>query len=220
MNKKTTNIIKEWLAWFFVVPATILSLVAGLRVLLKFWQSRLPWVPTILPPDLGELDGLSDEQAILRRTYDPQEENKRAHKKINRAILRRNLVSIFNLSLLGLSIATLLLGDWLGALTTLGVMLANIIVNTVQQAFAVFNVEKIATQSRPKVNVIRSGDSKGIRVDEIVVGDIVVVGLGDQVLADGIILRAADNLRVDDKVFVDIDQGAKKTTGDLSLIHI
>ena len=214
MNKRTAHIIKEWLAWFLVIPTTVLSLVVGIRVLLKFWQSRLPWTPAILPPDLGELEGLSDEQAFLRRTYDPQAENQRARKKINRAILRRNLVSIFNISLLGLAIATLLLGDWLGALTTLGVMLANIIVNTVQQAFAVFNVEKIATQSRPKVNVIRSSESKGLRVDEIVVGDVVLVGLGDQILADGQILRAADSLRVDDRVFVEVDQGEEKKVGD------
>jgi magnesium-transporting ATPase (P-type) len=214
MNKKTAHNIKEWLAWFFVIPVTLLSLVAGIRMLLKFWQSKLPWVPAILPPDLGELKGLSDEQAVLRRAYDPQEENQRARKKINRAILRRNLVSIFNIGLLGLAIATLLLGDWLGALTTLGVMLANIIVNTVQQAYAVFNVEKIATQSRPKVNVIRSGESKGLRVDEIVVGDVVVVGLGDQILTDGRILRAADTLRVDNRIFLDVDQGVEKKVGD------
>jgi magnesium-transporting ATPase (P-type) len=215
MNKNTATIIKEWLAWLLVIPATVLSLVVGIRMLLKFWQNRMPWVPTILPPDFGELQGLSDEEAVLRRTYDPQEENQRARKKINRAILRGNLVSIFNLSLLGLAIATLLLNDWLGALATLGVMLANIIVNTVQQVFAVSNVEKIAAQSRPKVNVIRSGESKGIRVNEMVVGDVVVVGLGDQILADGKILRAADNLRVDDRVFVDIDQGVEKSAGEI-----
>ena len=213
-NRKTAHVIKEWLTWFLVIPVTLLSLVAGTRMLLKFWQSRLPWVPAILPPDLGELEGLTDDEAIRRRTYDPQEENQRARKKINQAILRRNLVSIFNISLLGLAIATLLLGDWLSALTTLGVMLANIIVNTAQQAYAIFNVEKIATQSRPKVNVVRSGEGKSIPVDEMVFGDVVVVGLGDQILANGRILRAADSLRVDSGVYVNIEQGVEKKVGD------
>ena len=153
--------LKEWLGWVLVVPATILSLVAGLRVLLNLWKSRLPWAPTILPPDLDELEGLTDEAAVSRRTYDPAEENKLARKKIIQAILKRNLVSIFNVSLLGLAVATFMLGDWLGALTTLGVLIANIVVNTVQQAFAVYNVEKIASQSRPKVNAIRSGTEQG-----------------------------------------------------------
>lgn len=64
-------------------PRTVLSLVAGMRILLKFWKSRLPWAPTILPPDLDELEGLTDVIAASRRTYDPQEENQRARKKIN-----------------------------------------------------------------------------------------------------------------------------------------
>lgn len=209
------DVLKEWLAWLVVIPATIISLVAGLTVLLNLWKSRLPWTPPILPPDLDELEGLTDEAAATRRTYDPDEENRRARKQINRTILRRNLVSIFNISLLGLSIATLMLGDWLGALTTLGVLLANIVVNTVQQAFAVHNVEKIAGQSRPKVNAIRSGQSRGLRVDEIVVGDVLVIGLGDQVLADGQILRAADNLWIDDTAFAEHGKRANKFSGDL-----
>ncbi len=215
---KTTNkfdVIKQWLAWLVVVPTTVISLIGMLRVLVKLWQNRLPWVPTILPPDLKELEGLTDEEAASRRTYDPDEENKRARKKINRTLLQRNLVSIFNVSLLGLAIATFILGDWLGALTTLGVLIANIVVNTVQQVFAVQNVEKIASQSRPKVNAIRSGQSIGIRADEIVVGDVLVVGLGDQILADGLILRAADNLWVNNSAFAERGKLPNKMPGEM-----
>jgi cation-transporting ATPase E len=210
-----SDAIKEWLGWVLVIPATILSLVGILRVLLKWWRKRLPWTPTILPPDLDELGGLTDEEAASRRTYDPEEENQRARKKINQAILRRNLVSIFNVSMLGLAIVTFMLDDLLGALTTLGVLIANVVVNTVQQAFAVYNVDKIATESRPKVNVIRSGQSKGIRADEIVVGDMLVVGLGDQILADGQILRAGDNLWVGDSAFAEHGKKANKFMGDM-----
>lgn len=207
--------LKEFLGWLLVIPATTLSLVVSLRILLNLWKSRLPWAPTILPPDLDELEGLTDEEAAALRTYDPEEENKRARKKINQAILKRNLVSIFNLSMLGLSIATFMLGDLLGGLTTLGVLIANILVNTVQQAFAVYNVEKIAAQSRPKVNAIRSGKSKRIQANEIVVGDILVVGLGDQILADGQILRAADNLWVDNSAFAEHGEKGNKNPEDM-----
>ena len=212
MKSKKAYQIQEWLAWLLVVPGTILFLAAGLRFLLNQWRDRLPWAPSILPPDLDELEGLTDEEAASRRIYDPEEENRQARKKINLAILRRNTISIFNISLLGLSIATFLLDDWLGALTTLGVMLANIVVNTVQQAFAVAQVDKIAAQSRPMVNAIRSGKSKGIGVDEIVLGDILVVGLGGQILADGQIVRAADDLLVDDST---VGQGVNKEVGDV-----
>lgn len=149
MKSKTVDQVKEGLAWLLVIPSTIFFLTAGLWFLLKWWRDRLPWTPTILPPDLGELEGLTDEQAAQRRTYDPEVEKQRARKKINRAILRRNVVSIFNISLLGLAVATFLLDDFIGALTTLGVLLANIIVNTVQQAFAVNNVEKM------RINLVR-----------------------------------------------------------------
>lgn len=193
--------IKEWLTWLLVVPAPVISLMGVLRYLLKLWQSRIPWTPKIQPPVLGEIEGLTDEEAAFRRANDPDEEQQRVRKKIIRVILRRNLVSIFNLSLLGLAIATFMLNDLLGALTTLGVLIANIVVNTAQQTFAIYNVDKIASQSRPKVNAIRAGKNKGIHTDEIVIGDILVVGLGDQILADGQILRAADNLYVDDTVF-------------------
>jgi magnesium-transporting ATPase (P-type) len=214
MKPKTYNIIKEWLAWLLVVPATMLSLIVGLCLMLKLWRDRLPWKPDILPPDLDELDGLTEAEAALRRSYDPEEENKRARKEINTAIFRRNLISIFNISLLGLAIVTFLLEDVLGALTTLGVLLANVVINTVQQAFAVYNVEKIAGQSHPKVNVIRSGESRGIRIDEIVIGDVLVVGLGDQILANGQVLRAADNFLVNDKVLAETGKGSRKKSGD------
>jgi magnesium-transporting ATPase (P-type) len=206
--------IKEWLTWLLVVPATVLSLVGVLRYLLKLWQSRIPWAPKIQPPDLGDIEGLTDEEAASRRAYDPDEEQQRARKKIIRVILRRNLVSIFNLSLLGLAIATFMLNDLLGALTTLGVLIANIVVNTAQQTFAIYNVDKIASQSRPKVNAIRAGKNKGIHTDEIVIGDVLVIGLGDQILADGHILRAADNLYVDDSGFAEHSTKANKSPGD------
>jgi hypothetical protein len=102
-----------------VIIITVLSLVGGIRYLLKRWQISTPWAPVILPPNLDEFEGLIDEEAVARRTYDPDEEQQRARKKIIRVILRRNLVSIFNLSLLRLTVATFLLGDFLGCLTTL-----------------------------------------------------------------------------------------------------
>ena len=47
------------------------------------------------------------------------------------------------------------------------------------------------------------------------VGDVLVVGLGDQILADGQILRAADNLWVDDTAFIEHGKKANKFPDDI-----
>ena len=207
--------LPSWLIWLFVVPATLASLAGAIWAVLTWWKRKLPpSLRPVRPPDFGELAGLTDEEAAARRVIPPEDEAKQARKAVIKTILRRNAVSIFNVSLLALAAVTLWLGDTLGALTTLGVMLANIVVNTVQQVFAVSNVEKIAKQSRPKVSVLRSGKMKSVPVEEIVAGDVVIIGLGEQILTEGIILRAADNLRVDRSAFAVTDSKPNRRPGD------
>jgi cation-transporting ATPase E len=139
-------------------------------------------------PDLGHFSGLTEEVAAERRSPDRPEEAERQARQVRRDIWRSSTFSIFNLNMLGLAAAQALLGDPLSALLTFGVFLLNVGLNAAQQLYATNRVEALLALTRPLATVIRDGRIKSADIDEIVVGDVLVVGPGDEFLAEGELL--------------------------------
>ncbi|UCG25520.1 MAG: HAD-IC family P-type ATPase, partial [Chloroflexota bacterium] len=132
--------------------------------------------------------GLSPEQALAGRSTQLADERSRAAQQVRRDIWRSSAFSIFNLGLVGLAAAQALLGDPLSALLTVGILIFNIIVTAAQQLYATNRVETILDQTRPAATAIRDGRIQSIELDDVVVGDTLVAGPGDQFLADGELL--------------------------------
>ena len=114
-----------------------------------------------------------------------------------RVVLRRNALSIFNITLLGLAIANLALGDPLGALITIGVLILNIGLNVFQQLLAARRIEELVELTTPRATVVRAGRVKSLDIDEVVVGDMLLAGTGDEFLTPGVIRFAAQDLRIE-----------------------
>jgi len=94
--------------------------------------------------------------------------------------------------MLVMAVSQVWLKDPLGALATLGVLILNISMNALQQNLASQRVSKVALQARPFATVVRESRLRSLSLDEIVIGDVLVAGPGDEILANGIILESQD----------------------------
>ncbi|MBK8048299.1 MAG: HAD-IC family P-type ATPase [Anaerolineales bacterium] len=100
-------------------------------------------------------------------------------------IVRDNVFTFFNIVLFSLGAVLLLLGSPRDAFFTGAIAALNAVVATFQEVRAKRTLDKISLLTRPQATVIRGGQERQITPDEIVVGDLLVVAAGDQVLADG-----------------------------------
>ena len=114
------------------------------------------------------------------------------------SIVRANVFTVFNLILLVAGIATLAFGEWQDALF-LGVLVSNSLIGITQEVRAKRALDRLESLIAPTANVLRDGELAHLAVDEVVVGDLVRVAPGDQVVADGR-LAEAGGLTVDESI--------------------
>jgi magnesium-transporting ATPase (P-type) len=189
------------------------TLLAGFLVWKRRHQQIAGTSPPIKPYLLDKIHGLSQEEAEARLL--PGQQNSLSFKPVRsrREIWRENILSIFNLSLVGLALVQLLFGRPLDALLSLGVMALNIGVNVFQEYFARLRLKDVLEETKPRVTVIRDQETRSIDADTLVVGDMVAFGPGDELLADGILVQQ-ENIFVDESMVGGGDRRAKKQEGD------
>ena len=160
-----------------------------------------------------KIQGLSEEEAEARQ--DPELDNSLSFKPVRtrQEIWRENILSIFNLSLVGLALVQLLFGRPLDALLSLGVLALNIGINVFQEYFARRRLKDILDETRATVTVIRDQSTRSVDANELVIDDMVAVGPGDELLADGTIVYQ-ENLLVDESMIGDGNRRTVKKQGD------
>ena len=138
--------------------------------------------------------GLSEQEVTERRARGLGNDAKLKTGRTYGQIVRDNLFTFFNLVLFGLAAVLLLLASPRDAFFTAGIALLNAFVATVQEIRAKRKLDRITLLTRPKAVVIREGQEKEVDPSAIVVGDLLVAGPGDQIVADGILVgdRGAD----------------------------
>ncbi len=189
---KRASLIKRTLVVFLGIAA-LAALVYGLA---RRWKLRLgpkPEHPVQFKPTE---QGLSEAQAARRHTDERAQVRQLAEQKARRSRRQRNIFSIFNLTILVLAFSQIFLKDFWGAVGTLATLVLNIAVNLFQEGRAARQVADLAAKTRPMATVIREGRLKSIDQDEVVVGDILVAGRGDEILAEGVLVETA-NLTID-----------------------
>jgi len=162
---------------------------------------------------LHKIQGLSEEEAEARQ--DPELDNSLSFKPVRtrQEIWRENILSIFNLSLVGLALVQLLFGRPLDALLSLGVLALNIGINVFQEYFARRRLKDILDETRATVTVIRDQSTRSVDANELVINDMVAIGPGDELLADGIIVYQ-ENLLVDESMIGNRNRRTAKKLGD------
>jgi len=113
-------------------------------------------------------------------------------------IVWSNTVTIFNLVLGTLLVLTLVFGDPRDALFG-GVIVANTLIGIVQEIRAKRTLDRLELLVAPRARAWRDGAQAGLAVDELVVGDVIRIVPGDQIVADGTLVDARA-LSVDESV--------------------
>jgi magnesium-transporting ATPase (P-type) len=127
-------------------------------------------------------------------------------------IVRANLFTLPNNILLVLGVVTIALGELADALF-LGVVAANAGIGSFQEIRAKKALDRLSALIKPVARVVRGGEERPVDVSEVVVGDLVRVEPGDQVVADGTIVTG-ESLRLDESILTGESRSVDKTVGD------
>lgn len=131
-------------------------------------------------------EGLTTEQVNYRIKNGHVNYNSDVKTKTIGQIIFYNSFTLFNI--LNLSLGLLIL--WIRSyknLLFLGVVLCNTLISIVQEIRSKKAIDKLSIISSASANVIRDSKSKIIKIDEVVLDDIIIFKRGNQVVADSII---------------------------------
>jgi P-type E1-E2 ATPase len=155
--------------------------------------------------------GLTENEARQRLQTRPRSATQRSSRSYA-SIVRANVFTVFNLILAVAGAATLAFGEWQDALF-LGVLVANAGIGTVQEVRAKRALDRLSALVAPQAMVVRDGTARPLPVGALVVGDLVRVGPGDQVVADGTI-EHAETLRLDESILTGESEPVARQPGE------
>jgi magnesium-transporting ATPase (P-type) len=112
------------------------------------------------------------------------------------SILRANTLTIPNAILFFFGVLTLAFATWRDALF-LGVLVSNIVIGSFQEIRSKRALDRLAALVAPEAVVVRDGADRRVPVEQVVVGDLVRLAAGDQVVADGTV-ASSDALALDE----------------------
>jgi cation-transporting ATPase E len=128
------------------------------------------------------------------------------------SIILGNVVTVFNVILVAFAAATFTFGDPEDALF-LGIVVVNSGIGIVQEVRAKRALDRLAALIAPMATVSRDDRRVQVPVGEIVVGDVVHLGPGDQVVADGR-LQVSEGLLLDESILSGESQPVARQVGE------
>jgi len=155
--------------------------------------------------------GLTEEEAAARLAETGPPAKDRSSRSYT-SIVRANVFTVFNLIIGAFGVLTLVFGDIQDALF-LGVIVANSAIGIYQEVKAKQKLDQLALLVAPHAKVRRSGTVREVAVEDVVVGDLVLVAAGDQVVADGTVAEAT-SLSLDESVLTGESEPVRLGPGD------
>jgi len=132
-------------------------------------------------------------------------------------IVRRNFISPIVIAILTLAVILLILGDGRDAWFISFVIIINTLIAIIQEVRAQRALKKLELMSAPRARRIdANGDVEEIMFDQLVVGDIVELRLGDEIPADGEIIKSL-GLEVDESILTGESAPVSKDKGEIVL---
>ncbi|MCL1594597.1 MAG: cation-translocating P-type ATPase [Actinomycetia bacterium] len=128
------------------------------------------------------------------------------------SILRANILTRFNAIISILLVVILIFGHPADAMFGF-VMIANALIGIVQELRAKATLDRLTVLAEPRVTVQRTGGPVEISGDKIVLGDILLLGRGEQVPVDGSVI-SAEGLEVSEALLTGEADAVKKDEGD------
>jgi magnesium-transporting ATPase (P-type) len=139
--------------------------------------------------------GLTSGEAARRREAEPGRSSSRSSRSYP-SIIRANALNVPNVILLVFGVLTIVFDTWRDALF-IGIVAANIVIGSFQEIRSKRALDRLAALVAPVGVVVRDGTEVRVPVEDVVVGDLVRIAPGDQVVADGVVV-SADGLALDE----------------------
>ncbi|MCD4785536.1 MAG: HAD-IC family P-type ATPase [Candidatus Eremiobacteraeota bacterium] len=162
------------------------------------------------------IQGLTEAEAKKRRKDGHGNDIKIKTSRSYKEILKENLFTFFNIVLFILGLLLAIMGKPTEAIITSGVVFINVFIAIVQEVRAKKKLDQIALLTRPLAMIMRDGKEKKTDPSEIVLGDIVIAGPGDQILVDGKIVGHG-RIDVDESLLTGESDLIPKEAGDTVL---
>ncbi len=162
-------------------------------------EARVPATPVRAPPRVAP-------PSARRRT------SRRRGSRSYADIVWSNTFTVFNLILGGLLALILALGSWRDGLFG-GVIVANTLIGIVQEIRAKRTLDRLALLVAPRARVVRGDAVVEIGVEEVRAGDLIRLEPGDQVVADGRIVRER-GLSLDESVLTGESDAVRRGVGE------
>ncbi len=156
--------------------------------------------------------GLSDAEAARRRSQGLGNTALPATTRSYFAIVRENVFTFVNNVLFLLGAALVIVGRPFDAFVSLGVISTNIAVGIYQEVRAKQALDEIALLTRPTARVVRDGEERTVDPEELVVGDLIAVAAGDQIVVDGRLTEG--RLEIDESQLTGESDMVPKRMGD------
>lgn len=168
-----------------------------------------------IPEDILSM-GLSDEEVRERTARGEVNVTNEKNGKSYGEIIFTNLFTFFNLVWAIISVILCCIGEFKN-LTFLPVIIPNILIAIVLECRAKATVEKLSVTTDPRVRVVRGGEVREIMGSEIVLGDVMLVEAGQQILSDGEVVcglaEANESMLTGEQDAIRKEQGAKVLAG-------
>ena len=135
-----------------------------------------------------KITGLTEKQVenrILKGQINKVDDDKT---RTNWEIIRDNVFTLFNLFNVLIAIALIYVGAYTN-LFYMAIIILNIGIGIYQEIHARNLVRKLSVLKESKVKVLRDGEEKEIKIDEVVLDDILLLETGSQIVCDSIVVK-------------------------------
>jgi cation-transporting ATPase E len=128
-------------------------------------------------------------------------------------IFRRNLLTLFNALVLPAAVALFWFGKVQGGIAVSGMAVVNSLIGLVQEIKAKRHLDKLAILVEARVRVVRDGQPQEVLASDVVLGDVILLGSGEAVVADGEVVESRF-LEIDEALLTGESDPVRRQAGD------
>lgn len=159
-----------------------------------------------------QIQGLSEAEVLARVEAGQTNHVRQKTSRSLRSIIRENIFTLFNAILVGAATLVLIFGHAQDVVFG-AVMVFNAIIGIVSEVRAKRTLDALAILDAPQALVVREGEERPIPTGDVVLDDVLVLKLGEQVCADGIVLDSS-GLEVNESILTGESAPVRKHEGD------
>ncbi len=159
-----------------------------------------------------QIQGLSEAEVLARVEAGQTNHVRQKTSRSLRSIIRENIFTLFNAILVGAATLVLIFGHPQDVVFG-AVMVFNAIIGIVSEVRAKRTLDALAILDVPQALVVREGEERAIPTGDVVLDDVLVLKLGEQVCADGIVLDSS-GLEVNESILTGESAPVRKHEGD------